>query len=186
MSRMSASAVWKATSPFRPRWRPRTAPQPASRSRVSAGADARRAGTSPHTSAVNTVAPNANSSVGPFTAARSSRGTPCGATRMKTGTATTASTMATAPASTATSPASVRPSRISVRRPAPSARRTAISRIRRSARTKKRFATFAHAMRRTNPTAASSTQRGPRTSPSTCSSMVRITGWTWPLPIISA
>ncbi len=49
-------------------------------------------------------------------------------------------------------------------RPAPSAMRTATSRARAAARESSRLATFAHAMRSTNATAASSTTSGRRTS----------------------
>ncbi len=59
--------------------------------------------------------------------------------------------------------------RTSLPRPAPSAARTASSRWREVARASSKFATLAHAMRRTKATAPARTRRAGRTSPVSCS-----------------
>ena len=87
-------------------------------------------------------------------------------TRMRT--AARASRTPVTPPPAASTPPSISNWRVSRKRDAPSATRTAISRSRTAARASIRFATFAHAISKTNPTAPRSRTIIRRNGPVTC------------------
>ena len=120
------------------------------RSVCSAGAIPKR---SPEKSA--TAAENARTV--PFRWMPSARGRSEGANESSAERPSRARTSPATPPSTATMTLSVRSWRTMRARPAPIAARIETSRMRPSPRTRRRFATFAHAMRSTMPTAPSMT-----------------------------
>ena len=108
-------------------------------------------------------------------APRTAAGTFAGARRTITSSDTAASARPAAAPAAARTRLSVRSCRASRARLAPRAVRTAISELRRVARIRSRFATFAHAISVTSPTAPSSISSAGRTSPTRVSASGRTT-----------
>ena len=131
--------------------------------------DACTAGTTPNSRLAATEATSVKASTRPSIPISAARGSPSGASATNAATPQRASTRP-APADTAASSrlsvincATIRP------RPAPSAARTASSLARPVARAISRFATFAHAINNTRPTAPNSSISVGLESPTSCS-----------------
>ncbi len=156
----TASAISVTTKALRaqPPLTPRAEPLPPCR-RPSARStrDTCHAGASPKITLASSEAASANASADRSTVTSSSRGRSAGASASSAVTPHRAIRMPPAPASSASTMLSVSICRTSRIRPAPTAARTTSSRPRADARASSRFATFAHAINNTNPTAASST-----------------------------
>ena len=129
----------------------------------------RNAGTSPNKMPQSSAMPAVNSKTFQSIPTSLARGNPEGNRCSATFVPHAAITKPSPPPASASSMLSVRSCRTILPRPAPSAARTANSRLRPIERARRRLATFTHAIKSTNPTAASNTSSSRRTSPTSCS-----------------
>ena len=123
---------------------------------------------------------SANSRTRPSIAISSSRGRWAGRSASRTSRPPCATARPAAPPSTPSDRLSTSSPRAMRLQPAPSAARTASSCWRPSTRTRRRFATFAHAIRSTTPRAPISSQRVEPRSPTTSCFRGTTCGWTCP------
>ena len=172
----SAAAVCTSTRASRPNVRP----APTRPARLMPPTDRelenRSAGASPNAEAVSSVTPAVKISAGKSRLVWSRLGILSGAKPTRIGRTIHARTTAPMPPRPASKIGSVIWARTRPARPAPRAWRTSRSPRRPSARTEKRLATFAHAMRSTIATVPMSSQSGPSTFPTSSSSRVRTIG----------
>ncbi len=168
----TASAISVTTNAFRaqPPRTPRAEPFPPWR-RPSARStrDTCHAGARPNTRLAASEMASANINAAGSTVTSLRRGRSSGASASSALTPQRAMITPPVPASSASTTLSVSICRISRTRPAPTAARTTSSRPRAVARASSRFATLAHAINSTNPTAASNTKSVWRVSPTTMS-----------------
>ena len=172
ISRTSESATSETTSRLCIRLRPRpsVAPRPPSLSDSFMSIRALwMAGASPKRTPVKSVAPSVKPSTGRSRLVSPKRGTSCGMRDESRATPQSAKSRPSRPPTHASSVLSVSNWRMMRARLAPSATRTAISRPRPAARASNRFATLAHAIKSTNPTAPSRTSKVGRKSPTNSS-----------------
>ena len=113
--------------------------------------------------------PTVNSNTVPFTPISSPRGKPPGTIASTGCTPQVASAIPSAPPTMESRQLSVSNCRSTRAQLAPSAARIANSRLRAAARASNRFATFAHAINKTSPTAPNNVRSIPLTSPTICS-----------------
>ncbi len=179
-----ARAISPTTRPRRSRVRPAPAPPPRPPS-VSAPRRSDRAACTAGARPNSTPAPRAMAPVNPTTLRSrpisSTRGNHAGMMDTRPRIPHTVSTSPATPAMAARTRLSIRSWRLIRSRPAPSAERTAISRPRSAARASSRFATFAHAISRTNSTATLTMEVASRNSVSNraSSSRTRFTPTDW-------
>ena len=166
-SKTNAIAISKTTSKWR-RKRPlrsSIAPlAPSVRESVALDLDISQAGRRPTRTAVTNPRPSVTANAIPSTATASIRGTSPGVSFSSVARLHDARTAPARQPAKPSSELSVKSCRMIRHRPAPMAKRTAISFRRETARTKKRPATLAQAVRRTSPTAPQSANRAGRVS----------------------
>ena len=141
------------------------------------------AGAKPKISPAKTEIPKLNACTGPLSEISSRRGMCGGLSNFSAATPQRAKSSPSAQPNSASSTLSVRSCRRIRVRPAPSAHRIPISRWRTDARPSSRFATFAHTITRTNPTAPRRASSVGRTGPA-ISSCSGTTFTVWPAFVV--